>query len=121
MPSYTEARMFDSVSSPPADELLSEIVRAIVDRPHSVVVTSTRDDATDTFTIRVHPEDIGKIVGKHGQIIKAVRTVMGGAGMKKRRRCVIILDDADHSVEELPSDLRPTHSTDTQQGLSAQH
>jgi predicted RNA-binding protein YlqC (UPF0109 family) len=90
--------MSDAVPSPPANELLSLILRSIVDHPDSVIVTvTTQDDATDTtLNIRVHPEDIGKVIGKNGHTIRAVRTLMGGAGMKQHRRYVIILDDKDH-------------------------
>jgi len=44
--------------------------------------------------LRVHPEDLGKVIGRQGRTAKAVRTLLGAAGMKVKKRYTLeILED----------------------------
>ena len=60
-------------------EVLYGIARAIVDNPDEVVVTSTEDDDSVTLTLNVAEGDMGLVIGRHGRIAKAIRTVMKAA------------------------------------------
>jgi predicted RNA-binding protein YlqC (UPF0109 family) len=60
-------------------EVLYGIARAIVDNPDEVVVTSTEDDDSVTLTLNVAEGDMGLVIGRHGRIAKAIRTVMKSA------------------------------------------
>ena len=45
------------------------------------------------FELRVHPSDLGKVIGRQGRTAKAIRTILGAAGMKLRKRFTLeILD-----------------------------
>ena len=60
-------------------EVLCGIARAIVDNPDEVTVTSAEDDDTVTLTLNVAADDMGLVIGRHGRIAKAIRTVMKAA------------------------------------------
>ena len=58
---------------------LTDIAKAIVDSPDEVKVSQTEDDNTITLVLSVAPDDMGMVIGKHGKIAKAIRTVMRAA------------------------------------------
>ena len=60
--------------------ILSHIAKALVDEPDEVVVLLVEeDDSNVTLELSVAPDDMGKVIGKHGKIAKAIRTVMRAA------------------------------------------
>ena len=67
-------------------ETLTDIAKAIVDSPDEVVVTEAETEHEITFTLTVAPDDMGMVIGRHGRIAKAIRSVMkaaaGAAGKK---------------------------------------
>ncbi len=67
-------------------ETLQFIVTAIVDNADAVVIEETQEEDTTHFIIHVAKEDIGKIIGKEGKIIRAIRNVMKIAAMKADAR-----------------------------------
>ncbi|MBQ8208001.1 MAG: KH domain-containing protein [Clostridia bacterium] len=60
-------------------EVLYGIARAIVDNPEEVTVSEVEDDDTVTLTLSVAEGDMGLVIGRHGRIAKAIRTVMKAA------------------------------------------
>ncbi|MGH9867559.1 MAG: KH domain-containing protein [Candidatus Polarisedimenticolia bacterium] len=70
-------------------ELLELIARSLVDRPDDVSVSEI-DEGDETFyEIQVSPDDLGKLIGRQGRTVRALRTLLGAAGMKRRRRLVL--------------------------------
>ena len=57
-------------------EILADIARAIVDHPDDVVVTEEENKGEVTLTLSVHADDMGMVIGRHGRIAKAIRSVM---------------------------------------------
>jgi uncharacterized protein len=75
-------------------ELIDEIARALVDHPEGVTVDAVQGSEVTVLELRVHPEDLGKVIGRQGRTVKAIRTLLGAAGMKARRRFnLVILED----------------------------
>ena len=62
-------------------DILHDIAAAIVDTPDEVKVTREEDDDTITLTLSVAPDDMGMVIGRHGRISKAIRTVMKAAAV----------------------------------------
>ena len=62
-------------------DILHDIAAAIVDTPDEVKVTREEDDDTITLTLTVAPDDMGMVIGRHGRISKAIRTVMKAAAV----------------------------------------
>jgi predicted RNA-binding protein YlqC (UPF0109 family) len=68
-------------------ELVEAIARALVDHPQDVQVRAVdSEQGTTVLELRVHPEDLGKVIGRQGRTAKAIRTLLGVAGVKTRRR-----------------------------------
>jgi uncharacterized protein len=71
--------------APPSDlleELLETIARTLVDHPEEVQVRAVQGQAVTVLELRVHPEDIGHVVGHYGRIAEAIRTILGAVGRK---------------------------------------
>ncbi|HEX4543370.1 MAG TPA: KH domain-containing protein [Candidatus Acidoferrum sp.] len=75
-------------------ELVEAIARALVDHPDEVQVKSVDGSQVTVLELRVHPEDLGKVIGRQGRTAKAIRTLLGAGGMKLRKRYTLeILED----------------------------
>ena len=75
-------------------ELVEIIARALVDRPDEVQVRTVGGEQVTVVELRVHADDLGKVIGRQGRTAKAIRTVLGAAGMKMRKRFTLeILED----------------------------
>lgn len=67
-------------------ELIKTIVQPLVDHPNEVVVDEKSDDRNVIYLLTVHKEDMGKVIGKQGRVIKAIRTVVYAAGTGHNKR-----------------------------------
>ena len=67
-------------------ELVESIARALVDNSEQVQVRMVEGEQVTVLELRVHPDDLGKVIGKQGRIAKSIRTLLGAAGMKVKRR-----------------------------------
>ncbi len=72
-------------------DILEFIVKQIVDNPDSVVIEETDDNGFVTLTITVAKEDMGKIIGKEGKIIRAIRNTMKIPAIKQQKKIQISL------------------------------
>lgn len=62
------------------------LARSLVDDPESVEVSGTETDSRVDLELRVAPEDMGKIIGRQGRTIRAIRTVTKAASVKLGKR-----------------------------------
>jgi predicted RNA-binding protein YlqC (UPF0109 family) len=67
-------------------ELVEEIAKALVDHPEGIEVRAVDGAPVTVLELRVHPEDLGKVIGRQGRTAKAIRTLLGAAGMKNHKR-----------------------------------
>jgi hypothetical protein len=67
-------------------ELVESIAKALVDRPDEVQVNAVEGEQVTVLELRVHPEDLGKVIGRQGRTAKSIRTLLGAAGMKVKKR-----------------------------------
>ncbi len=65
---------------------LHDIAAAIVDSPDEVSVTTEETDDAITMTLHVAPDDMGMVIGRHGRIAKAIRTVIKAASASGTKR-----------------------------------
>jgi hypothetical protein len=70
-------------------DLIERIARALVDKPEEVMVTSIEGNQATVLELKVAKEDLGKIIGKQGRTAKSLRTIIGAASAKDRRRVVL--------------------------------
>ena len=76
-------------------ELLTEMVRALVDRPRHVTVREQVRGDESHMTVCVHPKDRGKVIGRHGTTVQALRTLFGRIAAVEGRKIFIQLDEQD--------------------------
>ncbi len=67
-------------------ELIEAIVKALVDSPEQVSVRAVEGEQVTILELRVHPSDLGKVIGKQGRTARSIRTILGAAGMKFKKR-----------------------------------
>ena len=67
-------------------ETLADITKAIVDTPEEVKVVQAEDENTITLTLTVAPDDMGMVIGRHGKIAKAIRTVIKAASANSGKK-----------------------------------
>ena len=70
-------------------ELIEFIIRALVDKSDEVEVTAVTGEKTTVYELRVGDGDLGKIIGKHGRTIRAIRTLLSAASTKENKRAVL--------------------------------
>ena len=73
---------------------LDHLVRGIVDNPDDVQVEQVSSRRGRRLEVRVHPDDLGKVIGRNGRTAKALRQVMAGIGGRGVRVDVIDTDRA---------------------------
>jgi predicted RNA-binding protein YlqC (UPF0109 family) len=64
-------------------EVLSYIAKALVDNPDEVSVTEVDEEGETVLELRVHPDDMGKVIGKRGRTAKAIRTMVKAAATRE--------------------------------------
>ena len=74
------------------EEALEHLVKGIVDHPKDVQVDLLSNRRGKTLEVRVHPDDLGKVIGRSGRTAKALRTVMTGVGGRGLRVDVVDTD-----------------------------
>jgi predicted RNA-binding protein YlqC (UPF0109 family) len=75
------------------EEALEHLVKGIVDHPDEVRVRDRNNRRGRILEVRVHPEDLGKVIGRNGRTARALRTVVGAIGGRGVR---VDLVDVDH-------------------------
>ncbi len=66
--------------------LVEQIAKALVDEPESVDVQAVDEPEETVLELRVAQKDLGKVIGKQGRTARSIRTILGAASMKLRKR-----------------------------------
>jgi uncharacterized protein len=74
------------------EDALEHLVKGIVDHPADVQVDMLSGRRGKTLEVRVHPDDLGKVIGRGGRTAKALRQVMTGVGGRGLRVDVVDTD-----------------------------
>ncbi|HCQ31168.1 TPA: hypothetical protein DIU27_02140 [Candidatus Collierbacteria bacterium] len=88
-------------------QLIEYIVSNIVNHPESVSVTqeATEDKDTTKYLIKVDPEDVGRVIGKQGKVIKAIRQLVRIAAIQKGTRAIVDLLEDEATPSQNPNIL----------------
>ena len=70
-------------------DLINYIAQALVDHPEEVSVTEVEGNQTSVLELKVAKEDLGKVIGKQGRTARAMRTILGAASAKLKKRSVL--------------------------------
>jgi len=67
-------------------EIVELIAKSLVDNPDKVKVSQLDGQQSSIIELKVAQEDVGKIIGKQGRNVQAIRVILGAAGMKLKKR-----------------------------------
>jgi predicted RNA-binding protein YlqC (UPF0109 family) len=67
------------------NELIQAIVTSLVDYPDHIVIDEKVEGKKVTYRLSVHKEDMGKIIGKHGRVAKAIRSIVYAAATNENK------------------------------------
>lgn len=70
-------------------DLIEYIAKSLVDNPDRVSVAEVQGEKTAIYELRVHPEDLGKVIGKQGRTARAIRTLVSSAATRQNRRAMV--------------------------------
>ena len=72
---------------------LEHLVKGIVDNPDQVVVSAKTSPRGDVLEVRVHPDDLGRVIGRAGRTAKALRTLITALADGRRVRVDVVDTD----------------------------
>jgi len=70
-------------------ELIKYIAQAMVDHPEQVEVSEVKGNRVSVLELKVAKADMGKIIGKQGRNARAIRTILGAASAKVKKRTIL--------------------------------
>jgi predicted RNA-binding protein YlqC (UPF0109 family) len=73
--------------------ILESIAKSLVDAPNEVKISEVSGDKTIIFELRCNPKDIGKIIGKSGKTVGAMRTLLNSIAAKQGRKAMLEVVD----------------------------
>ena len=73
--------------------LLETIVKSLVDSPQQVKITEVAGEKTAIFELRCNPKDVGKIIGKSGKTVGAMRTLLNSIASRQGRKAILEVVD----------------------------
>lgn len=68
---------------------VEKLVRSVVENPDAIQIDEEQEMGTRTFFIRVSPEDVGKVIGKSGRVVSAIRCVVSAVAAKSREKAFV--------------------------------
>ena len=81
-------------------ELTHYLAKALVDKPDEVSVVETAGEGVTILEIRVAQEDVGKVIGREGRIINAIRTIVKAAAAKQHQKVTVEILTPDEKPKE---------------------
>lgn len=93
-------------------ELVRFIVAALVDHPEHVRVTETAGDRSVVVELSVHPEDLGRVIGRQGKTASALRALLGAAAVKTRQRVLLEILEEDEGRARAEGSATPEGEDD---------
>jgi len=70
-------------------ELITSIVKALVDYPDAVNITEIEGERTVVYELRVDKADLGKVIGREGRMARAIRSIVAAAALKQGKRAMV--------------------------------
>lgn len=90
-------------------EFLEFVIKGLVDHPEEVKIVRTVDEMGVLLMLDLHPDDMGKVIGRSGNTAKAIRTLLRVVGMKHNARVNLKINEPAGSV-------RPSMPRETEDG-----
>lgn len=85
-------------------QFLEFVVKKLVDHPEAVKINRTVDEMGVLLSLDVHPEDMGKIIGRSGNTAKAIRILLRVVGMKNNARVNLKINEPEGGRKQSSSE-----------------
>lgn len=69
--------------------LIEYIAKSLVDKPEEVEVKEVEGEQTSVLELKVAKDDLGKVIGRQGRTARAMRTILGAASIRAKKRTVL--------------------------------
>ena len=76
-------------------EIVENLIKRLVDEPDKVEVTENHGEQVVVLEARVAQPDMGKVIGRKGKTVEALRTIVSACGAKQKKRCIFQIIDED--------------------------
>lgn len=90
---------------PKDQEFLEYIIKALVDYPEDVKVTRTIDEMGVLLTLKVNPKDMGRIIGRQGSTVRAIRSLTRLIGLRHNARVNLKIEEPEGSSRKIDSSV----------------
>ncbi len=70
-------------------ELIEYVVKTLVDHPDEIRIAEINGERTIVFELRCHPDDVGKVIGKSGKTVGAIRTLLSTVAARQNKRAML--------------------------------
>lgn len=70
-------------------DLILYLAKSLIDNPDQVQVTETENESAIVYELTVDPADMGRVIGKHGKIAKAIRAIVKSASYKLPKKVIV--------------------------------
>ncbi|MDP3955231.1 MAG: KH domain-containing protein [bacterium] len=81
-------------------DLLEYIIKNIVDSPDEIKITETTQGEEEILNIKVASTDMGRVIGKNGQIIKSIRTLLRTKAFKEGKKIQVLLEELKEEIKK---------------------
>ncbi|MBU0722800.1 KH domain-containing protein [Patescibacteria group bacterium] len=85
------------------EQFLELVITSLVDNPDSVKITRTVDEMGVLLSLDIHPDDMGKIIGRAGNTAKAIRTLLRVVGLRNNARINLKINEPEGSTRLKPA------------------
>jgi uncharacterized protein len=93
---------------PTDQEFLEFIIKSIVSHPDDVKVVRTVDEMGVLLNLKVHPEDMGQVIGREGSTARAIRSILRVIGVKNNARINLKIEEPEGGRVNRPQEKEPT-------------
>jgi uncharacterized protein len=73
-------------------QLVEYMAKSLVDHPDEMKVVEIEEDGVIVYRLQVSPRDIGKVIGRHGRVARAMRTLLKVSAIQNHTRCVLEIE-----------------------------
>lgn len=77
------------------DQIVEYIAKVLVNNPEDVEVSLEDNDGIVDIKLLVHPDDMGKVIGKQGKIANSIRSILKAAAIKEEKKVNLVIDSKD--------------------------
>lgn len=81
---------------PDIKSLIKTIVEPLIDNPNDFSVDVVETEEFIEYHLNLHPEDIGRVIGRKGRVVRAIRTIIYGIRQRDSKRARVVIAEGDN-------------------------